>query len=558
MNKVPDQKTNQAKVNRPKVNRPIARKYRPQKFSEVVGQPHVVRTIGNALARQNISHAYLFSGPRGVGKTTVARILAKVLNCQNSEKDARPCGECSSCQEIIKGASYLYKEIDGASHRGIDQMREIQMELQYAKGDKSWKIYVIDEVHMLTTEAFNAMLKSLEEPPERVLFVLCTTESHRVPETIISRTQHFRFRLVPIKEMIGVLTSILKKENISFEKGAVTLIAKKGRGSIRDAENIAEQVIAFCSRDKEEGAGIHLSEKDALEALNMLATQTLADFFSNLKRGKLQENLLMMDDFLNRGGTFSDFLYELIRFVSNLIHLNVGIKDVNVLNASDEEILLQKKVLPDFLEEDLYKIIDIAFEFIQELRFTKDPEILSNLFLFKLHRYKNLVTSEEIRTNLVEIAKFVKPAPEEKTASLPGQAKPSSDPRFTTGIKGEARKGAPHTREEAQDEAHNDVNKHNSTYKDSVGELKDNGNVGADGINSNHSRQGMKLSKTPEQARIEKRLQRVEHPDAMKSADENTSPVTDKQSTTDRPKKSEQKDGFTKEEEEAIREVFGS
>lgn len=392
----------------------LARKYRPKYFSEVVGQPHVVRTLQNALSANKVAHAYMFSGPRGVGKTTIARLLARALNCTGAkDKDNFPCGQCEHCKEMDSGSSYVYREIDGASHRGIDQMRSIQEELSYSTVGKQWSVYVIDEVHMLTSEAFNAMLKSLEEPPDQIIFVLCTTESHRVPPTIASRTQHFRFRLLSIEEIKKVIADIFGKEGVAFEEEALFYIAKKASGSLRDAENISEQVLAYCTTDKRDSKETHRSvevtKKKTLEALQIFSEDVVSDFLKRVAKGHdgVGENVLALTKLLSDGYQLVDFFYDFIERISNFLLYKRGITSANVLKVSESQWLHLKQNSDLFSERDLYLILDISFDFLKELRLSRDVDILGKLFLYKVHSYKQLVSSEEIRENLLHFASRV-------------------------------------------------------------------------------------------------------------------------------------------------------
>ncbi len=222
----------------------LARKYRPQTFAEVVGQEHITTTLRNALASGRIHHAYLFTGVRGVGKTTVARILARALNCENA-RDFEPCGKCSPCSEIAAGRSMDVQEIDGASNTGVDDVREIRERVKYMPSSGRYKIYIIDEVHMLSTAAFNALLKTLEEPPAHVVFIFATTESHKIPATILSRCQRYDFRRIPAPLIAAALKRIAARESISIDEAALALIAREATGSLRDAQSLFDQAIAF-------------------------------------------------------------------------------------------------------------------------------------------------------------------------------------------------------------------------------------------------------------------------------------------------------------------------
>lgn len=233
-----------------------ARKWRPQNFDSVIGQDHVTRTLKNSIRLKRIAHSYLFCGPRGVGKTTMARVLVKALNCEKGPTDD-PCNICRFCQEVNNNNSLDYLEIDGASNRGIDQIREINDKLHYSSPDGKYRVFVIDEVHMLTIEAFNALLKSLEEPPEKIVFIFCTTEAHKVPRTISSRCQQYNFYAFSMKEISDQLKKILDSEKYSYDDESVFFIARAAGGSMRDSQSILDQAIAFC------GGGGSLSKKCA-------------------------------------------------------------------------------------------------------------------------------------------------------------------------------------------------------------------------------------------------------------------------------------------------------
>jgi DNA polymerase-3 subunit gamma/tau len=230
----------------------LARKWRPQRFEEVIGQPHVVQTLTNAISAQQIAHAYLFSGARGVGKTSVARILAKALNCQQGTSPT-PCNQCESCREITASASLDVLEIDGASNRRIDEIRELRENIRYLPAKSPYKIYIIDEVHMLTTEAFNALLKTLEEPPSHVIFIFATTEAHRIPITIMSRCQLFDFRRIAVRAIVDHLRHIAQEEGIQISDVSLRLLAREAEGSMRDAQSLFEQMIAFSGKKISDG-----------------------------------------------------------------------------------------------------------------------------------------------------------------------------------------------------------------------------------------------------------------------------------------------------------------
>ena len=270
-----------------------ARKWRPTNFEEVVGQEHITRTIKNALLQNKMSQSYLFSGPRGVGKTTLARIYAKSINCAEGQNKAAPCGECQFCREVDVGNSLNYQEIDGASNRGIEQIREINRNLCYTSPQGKYRVFVIDEVHMLTIEAFNALLKSLEEPPQKVVFIFCTTESHKMPKTILSRCQQYLFKGFTIATLQEHLKKILAAEKIAFDEQSLFHIAKAADGSMRDAQNILDQVIAY--------ADANLTLAKTLEVLGKTDLEFQKSFIENLIHSKLVDNKKLIRQFFLAG-----------------------------------------------------------------------------------------------------------------------------------------------------------------------------------------------------------------------------------------------------------------
>ena len=239
----------------------LYRAFRPQKFSDVVGQHHVTKTLQNAITRNKESHAYLFSGPRGTGKTSIAKIFAKALNCQY-ETDGEPCNECELCVSITDGSANDVIEIDAASNNGVDEIRNIRDKVKYAPAEAEFKVYIIDEVHMLTTGAFNALLKTLEEPPAHAIFILATTEPHKIPATIISRTQRFDFKSLDIEEITERLEFVAQQENTAYDKEALSYIARIAEGGMRDALSIMDQVIAFSSDEITMQDAVHCTTKD--------------------------------------------------------------------------------------------------------------------------------------------------------------------------------------------------------------------------------------------------------------------------------------------------------
>lgn len=296
--------------------RTFSLRYRPQTFEELFDQEHVKRTLTNAIERNRLAHAYLFAGPRGVGKTTTARILAKSLNCEKGPTP-HPCNQCTSCFEIKATRSLDVLEIDGASNRGIDQIRDLRENIRYLPTSGRYRIYIIDEVHMLTTEAFNALLKTLEEPPKHVIFIFATTEPHKVPATILSRCQRFDFRRIPPNVINNRLKLIIEKEGLEVEDAAVSLISEIADGGLRDAESILEQITTF-----KEGS---VSAKDVTELLGIVPQERFTRFLELKREGGEKELLEFLDETFSEGYDVAEFYFGIIRFLRSLLFLKLDI-----------------------------------------------------------------------------------------------------------------------------------------------------------------------------------------------------------------------------------------
>ena len=320
----------------------LARKYRPQKFGEVVEQLAAVRALQNAVTGNRVGSAYLFFGPRGVGKTTLARILAKRVNCQ-APQEGEPCNECESCKSILTGNSLDVIEIDAASHRGIHHIRELRENVQFQPMNSLKKVYIIDEVHMLTTESFNALLKTLEEPPAHVLFILATTEFNKVPETILSRCQVFIFRKAPVKVIQEYLKELATREGIETEEAALFWIARRGDGSIRDSLSFMEQAITYC--------GGKITEELVKELIGM----TPLDVFANLTASILdpekppQDLMAPVHETFVAGGDLNRFIWEFLDFLRILTHVRQGVENTEFLGIPGPEV---HKLRDQFAEAD--------------------------------------------------------------------------------------------------------------------------------------------------------------------------------------------------------------
>jgi len=365
----------------------IARKWRPQIFADLVGQEHVTETLTNAIKKDRVAHAYIFSGARGVGKTTAARILAKALNCVNGPTP-EPCGVCDSCKEIAAGTSLDVIEIDAASNRGIDQIRELREMVRYAPAAARSKVVILDEAHMLTGEASNALLKTLEEPPERVIFVMATTQPEDLEDTIRSRSQHFHFRALTFNEITSRLKHIAEKESLKIDDGALAVIARMAEGSMRDALSLLEQARAYCGDDIQDQAVRNLLGVVPEDALNELV-QAIA--------GQSAESALgLVHRFQKEGRNLQHFCREAIRHMRNLLIARVCGADSELLAATPDQRPALAKAAALFSEEDLTRYFQILLQTDDTLRRAMDPRVHLEMGLLRLVNAARLAPLEEL------------------------------------------------------------------------------------------------------------------------------------------------------------------
>src|SRR5246500_1317027 len=374
----------------------IARKYRPQTFKDLVGQEHVTGTLSNAIQNNRVAHAYIFSGARGVGKTTAARILAKALNCVKGPT-AEPCGACDSCQEIAAGSSLDVIEIDAASNRGIDQIRELREMVRYAPAGSRNKVVILDEAHMLTGEASNALLKTLEEPPDRVIFVMATTEPENLVDTIRSRSQHFHFRALTFTEITGRLETIAKKENLKIEPGALAVIARMAEGSLRDALSLLEQARAFC--------GDTIPDKEVRELLGVVPEDALEELVGAIASGSADLALGLVHTFQKEGRNLQHFCREAIRHIRNLLIARVCGADSDLIAATSDQRPPLAKAAAQFSEEDLTRYFQILLQTDDDVRRKPDPRVHLEMGLLRLINAGRLAPLEELLAEIGSEAK---------------------------------------------------------------------------------------------------------------------------------------------------------
>jgi DNA polymerase-3 subunit gamma/tau len=367
----------------------LARKYRPQKFSDVIGQEHVTRTLQNAIAQDRIAHGYIFSGHRGIGKTTVARILAMALNCRASDKpSAEPCGVCDSCVEIRAGNSVDVIEIDAATNRGIDEIRELREAARYRPARDRYKIYILDEAHQITDAAFNALLKTLEEPPSHVIFMMATTQPEDIPQTIRSRCQHFSFRAVKFDDIVGQLREIVTSEKIPADDDALALLAEAGDGSMRDALSILDQAIASTSD--------HLTLESVRGLIGSAPAAALETVMQAVADSASEKILVLVDELISEGHSPTHFARQLVRFLRNVTVAKIAGKDSGLLQISSDERARVARIAALFSEEDLARHLQIMLRTHAELGYRHEQRFHLELGLLKMAHAQRLLPIEQL------------------------------------------------------------------------------------------------------------------------------------------------------------------
>jgi len=413
----------------------IARKYRPQRFEEVVGQEHVTRTLGNAIRQNRIAHAYLFCGPRGTGKTTIARIFAKCLNCTDGPK-AEFAENDPRCQEIAEGRSLDVLEIDGASNRGIEEIRELRETVRYAPAAARFKIYIIDEVHMLTKEAFNALLKTLEEPPAHVKFLFATTEPEKVLPTILSRCQRFDLRRIPASLIVQHLAQIAKTEGVSVDEAALHAVARGADGGMRDAESTLDQLISFC--------GNRIEETDVLAMFGLAARSQVLDLVNAILQNDPAAVLHLLNQLCLQGKDLGRLLADLLSHFRNLLVFNSTRGDLSLLELSEAEAAAIAVQAPGAQSEALTRILDVLTLAEARLRDAASKRIYVEITLFKAIEATRAVSIDTLLATLQQLRENDAPGAGPTHATLPpSPTVPADSPRVARAVSGQPAAGHP-------------------------------------------------------------------------------------------------------------------
>ncbi|ADQ13811.1 DNA polymerase III subunit gamma/tau [Halanaerobium hydrogeniformans] len=372
----------------------LYRKYRPEDFTDLIGQDHVVQTLKNALKNDRVAHAYLFAGPRGTGKTSTAKVFAKALNCADPAADLEPCGECNSCQRISSGSSLDVIEIDAASNRGIDEIRELREKVKFYPGEGQYKVYIIDEVHMLTTGAFNALLKTLEEPPDSVVFILATTEPHKVITTIMSRCQRFDFTLLSLGDIKMRLKYIAEQEGYEIDAAALDILARSARGGMRDGISLLDQAISFSDGQ--------LAAEEIARMLGRVNKDKLKEFLLYLSKNQSQKALQLLDKQLEAGLGIERFSDELVAYCRELLLIKECGVNSGILEYSQSYLEELADAAANLSTTRITNIIDEFAKLKQKLRSSASPRLQLEISVIKLSSKQSAESSLEARLSQLE------------------------------------------------------------------------------------------------------------------------------------------------------------
>jgi len=372
----------------------LARKWRPQTFEEVVGQKPVVRTLQNALARNRVSHAMIFSGVRGVGKTTLARIMAKALNCKSGPART-PCNQCDSCIGIADGSAVDLHEIDGASNRGIQEIRELKENIKFFPTSSRYKIIIIDEVHMLTTEAFNALLKTLEEPPEHVFFMFATTELHKVPITILSRCQRYELARISSRELAEFFSKIARAEKVTISDRALSQIVREADGSVRDGLSLLDQIFSFADASNAAGE-LEVTDDEVAQMLGLIDSRTVGSIAAALLEGNLATCLQLLDEAYGQGVDLKRFTGDLLSFLRSLLICKIAPDPAALIDFADQELAALQNMAAGYDVETLHNLFQLLLQGVEEMQYSKHPRLMLEMAFVKATQAGTIVPVAEL------------------------------------------------------------------------------------------------------------------------------------------------------------------